>query len=202
MRQRLVFVIALIALVVGIIGFMGLFEKPKQITASDEPQETVVEEVYVSVWRVNNDLKKGQKLTTDMVDKAQLPLSQALQLGIKADVKLDFNPSTLLNRALKAGDVVLAEYQTKQGAPGYVDLLITEGMTLYPLRVNASNMVNDYIRPGTYIDILTVSSPTVNLASSSDKPRHFTGVKADMFLKHVKVLDLGGQPEGKTMFAQ
>lgn len=197
MRQKIVFIVALLALITGIVGFMGLLNKPATSETSAVTLIPEVEEEYVSVWRTEVALKKGQPLETIQVKKEQLPLSVAREQGVKADVKLSFNPSTLLNRNLNGGELMLPEYQTKHGEPGYVDLLITEGMTLYPLRVNASNMVNDYIRPGTYIDILTVSSPTVNLASTSDKPRHFTGVKAAMFLKRVKVLDLGGAAIGE-----
>ncbi|WP_394152143.1 Flp pilus assembly protein CpaB [Vibrio maritimus] len=197
MRQRIVFVIALLALFVGVVGFLGLLDKPDDKTVVTQQAEPVVEERYVSVWRALDDLVKGREITTSDVKKEQLPLSEARHFGIKSDVNIDFNPSTLLNRELKSGELVLPEYQTKQGQPGYVDLLITEGMTLYPLRVNASNMVNDYIRPGTYVDILTVSSPTINLASSSDKPQFFNGVKADMFLTKVKVLNLEGAARGK-----
>lgn len=197
MRQKIVFVVALLALITGIVGFMGLLDKPATLETSAMTPAPEVEEEYVSVWRTEVALKKGQPLETIQLKKEQLPLSVARKQGVKADVKLSFNPSTLLNRNLESGELMLPEYQTKHGEAGYVDLLITDGMTLYPLRVNASNMVNDYIRPGTYIDILTVSSPTVNLALTSDKPRHFTGVKADMFLKHVKVLDLGGVAIGE-----
>ena len=68
-------------------------------------------------------------------------------------------------------------------------------MTLYPLEVSDQNLINDYIRPGSYIDILTVSSPNDNLAKNIDKPKRFKGLKASMFLKHVKVLNIGGDDE-------
>ncbi len=59
------------------------------------------------------------------------------------------------------------------GKPGYIDLLVTEGMTLYPLKVSDKNLINDYIRPGLFIDVLTVSSPNANLAGNIDKPKRF-----------------------------
>ncbi|MFA0071408.1 RcpC/CpaB family pilus assembly protein, partial [Vibrio breoganii] len=57
---------------------------------------------------------------------------------------------------------------------------------------------SDYIRPGTSIDILTVSSPNDNLAGNIDKPKRFRGVKASMFLKNVKVLNIGNDATGDS----
>ena len=141
-------------------------------------------------------LKKGHAVNAQDVVKQQLPLSEALKLGVREDTQISFSPSILLNRNLRSGDVVLPEYQVSPGRPGYIDLLVTENMTLYPLKVSDKNLINDYIRPGSFVDVLTVSSPNANLAGNLDKPKRFRGVKASMFLKHVKVLNIGNDDTG------
>ena len=190
MRSRLVLLVAIAALIVGALGVIDMFKsEPEPITTDEVVAEK--SEQHVGVWIATEAFEKGSAVNSQGVVKQQLPLSEALTLGVREDSQISFSPSTLLNRSLNAGDVLLPEYQVSPGKPGYIDLLVTEGMTLYPLKVSDKNLINDYIRPGSFIDVLTVSSPNANLAGNIDKPTRFRGVKASMFLKHVKVLNIG-----------
>ncbi|KAB0479539.1 pilus assembly protein CpaB [Vibrio sp. IB15] len=197
MRSRLVLLVAIAALIIGALGVIDLFKSEPKPTTTDE---VVAEksEKHVGVWISTKSFEKGYAINAQGVVKQQLPLSEALTLGVREDAQISFSPSILLNRNLKAGDVVLPEYQVSPGKPGYIDLLVTEGMTLYPLKVSDKNLINDYIRPGSFIDVLTVSSPNANLAGNIDKPKRFRGVKASMFLKHVKVLNIGNDDTGDS----
>ncbi|EGU42853.1 RcpC/CpaB family pilus assembly protein [Vibrio splendidus] len=190
MRSRLVLLVAIAALIVGALGVIDLFKSEPKPTTTDEVVAEKSEQ-HVGVWIATGAFEKGRAVNSQGVVKQQLPLSEALTLGVREDSQISFSPSTLLNRSLNAGDVILPEYQVSPGKPGYIDLLVTEGMTLYPLKVSDKNLINDYIRPGSFIDVLTVSSPNANLAGNVDKPTRFRGVKASMFLKHVKVLNIG-----------
>ncbi|WP_052878296.1 Flp pilus assembly protein CpaB [Vibrio coralliirubri] len=197
MRSRLVLLVAIAALIVGALGVIDLFKsEPKPSTTAEVAEEK--SEEYVSVWMTTEPYEKGLPLDAQGVVKQQLPLSKALTLGVREDAQISFSPSILLNRNLNAGEVVLPEYQLTPGQPGYIDLLVTDGMTLYPLKVSDKNLINDYIRPGSFIDVLTVSSPNANLAGNIDKPKRFRGVKASMFLKNVKVLNIGNDETGDS----
>lgn len=197
MRSRLVLLVAIAALIVGALGVVDLLKSEPQPTTTAEVVEQKNEE-HVAVWMTTKPYEKGRAIDAQGVVKQQLPLSEALTLGVREDAQISFSPSILLNRSLNAGEVVLPEYQVTPGQPGYIDLLVTEGMTLYPLKVSDKNLINDYIRPGTSIDILTVSSPNDNLAGIIDKPKRFRGVKASMFLKNVKVLNIGNDATGDS----
>ncbi|MDP2501036.1 Flp pilus assembly protein CpaB [Vibrio splendidus] len=197
MRSRLVLLVAIAALIVGALGVVDLFKGEPQSTTTAEVVEEKNEE-HVAVWMTTEPYEKGRAIDAQGVVKQQLPLSEALTLGVREDAQISFSPSILLNRSLNAGEVVLPEYQVTPGQPGYIDLLVTEGMTLYPLKVSDKNLINDYIRPGTSIDILTVSSPNDNLAGIIGKPKRFRGVKASMFLKNVKVLNIGNDATGDS----
>ncbi|MCK8086243.1 Flp pilus assembly protein CpaB [Vibrio sp. 1CM8B] len=197
MRSRLVLLVAIAALIVGALGVIDLFKsEPKPSTTAEVAEEK--SEEYVSVWMTTERYEKGLPLDAQGVVKQQLPLSKALTLGVREDAQISFSPSILLNRNLNPGEVVLPEYQVTPGQPGYIDLLVTDGMTLYPLKVSDKNLINDYIRPGSFIDVLTVSSPNANLAGNIDKPKRFRGVKASMFLKNVKVLNIGNDETGDS----
>ena len=197
MRSRLVLLVAIVALIVGALGVIDLFKSDPQPIATAAVVENTNEE-YVAVWMTTEAYEKGHAISAQGVVKQQLPLNEALALGVREDAQISFSPSILLNRSLDLGDVVLPEYQVSPGQPGYIDLLVTEGMTLYPLEVSDQNLINDYIRPGSFIDILTVSSPNDNLAQNIDKPKRFKGVKASMFVKHVKVLNIGDDAKGDS----
>ncbi|MCC8255146.1 Flp pilus assembly protein CpaB [Vibrio campbellii] len=197
MRSRLVLIVAIVALIVGALGVIDLFKSDPQPIATAAVVENTNEE-YVAVWMTTEAYEKGHAISAQGVVKQQLPLNEALALGVREDAQISFSPSILLNRSLDLGDIVLPEYQVSPGQPGYIDLLVTEGMTLYPLEVSDQNLINDYIRPGSFIDILTVSSPNDNLAQNIDKPKRFKGVKASMFLKHVKVLNIGDDAKGDS----
>ncbi|HDM8173319.1 TPA: Flp pilus assembly protein CpaB [Vibrio harveyi] len=202
MRSRLVLLVAIVALIVGALGVVDLFKSQPQPEAVAEVVDNK-DEQHVAVWMTTEAYEKGHAISAQGVIKQQLPLSEALTLGVREDAQISFSPSVLLNRSLNPGDVVLPEYQVSPGQPGYIDLLVMEGMTLYPLKVSDQNLIKDYIRPGSYIDILTVSSPNANLAENMDKPKRFRGVKASMFLKHVKVLNIGdGEGENSNITAR
>ncbi|CAE6956188.1 Pilus assembly protein CpaB [Vibrio sp. B1FIG11] len=202
MRSRLVLLVAIVALIVGALGVVDLFKSEPQSATTAELADNK-EEKHVAVWTTTEAYEKGHAISAQGVIKRQLPLSEALTLGVREDAEISFSPSVLLNRGLNPGEVVLPEYQVASGQPGYIDLLVTEGMTLYPLEVSNKNLINDYIRPGSYIDVLTVSSPNDNLAGNMDKPKRFRGVKASMFLKHIKVLNIGdGEGENSSVTAR
>ncbi|MDR9826111.1 Flp pilus assembly protein CpaB [Vibrio sp. FNV 38] len=197
MKNIAVIFVAVLAVVFGSLGVLeALPSKDIKEIADDNAIQNIT---YVSVWKAARSIQRGEMLTPDMVKKYELPLEQAVVLGVKEDVKLDFTPSTLMNIDLAENKVVLPEFQTKAGSVGYIDLLITEGMTLYPLQVSEKNLISDYIHPGSYIDVLTVSSPSANLAVNADSPKHFRGVKSSMFLKHIKVLSIGNDSKDKDL---
>ena len=194
MRTLLIICVGIVALIVGGLGVADLL--------NNKPQTTVIREVvnekdeYVAVWITTKIFEKGDEITSDGLAKQQLPLNEALSLGIREDTTIKFSSSVLLNRGLDKGEIVLPDYLVSPEQPGYIDLLVSEGMTLYPLKVSSRNLINDYIRPGTLIDILAVSSPNENLAGNIDKPEGFRGVEASMLLKRIKVLNVGSSVDG------
>ncbi|CAH0529493.1 Flp pilus assembly protein CpaB [Vibrio hippocampi] len=194
MRSRIIVFVALLAILVG--GY-GIYDSlttsksvtPQTVTQAPEPKQNQPE--YITVWRLKQDVSRGEAISGAAVQRQQMELTQALDLGMRADVELDFSPTTLFNSELKAGDLVQPEHLTLESDSGYIDLLVTEGMTLYPLVVSNKNLISDYIRPGEHIDILTVSSPRSNLSGAQGKPNRFRGVTATLFLQNIKVLNMG-----------
>ncbi|WP_264876902.1 RcpC/CpaB family pilus assembly protein [Vibrio agarivorans] len=170
---------------------VGLKDKLDSMAIKEPGNVIVIQEdkvKYITMWRSKNNLSRGKPLTLDTVQKIELPEDEAATYGAKEDVILDFSPTTLLNLNVEQGDYILSEYQTTIDDEGYIDLQVSEGMALYPLEIKSNKLIRDYIRPGTYIDIITVSSSKENLAELTNRSKYFQGVKASIFLSKVKVI--------------
>ncbi|MGF1727921.1 Flp pilus assembly protein CpaB [Photobacterium nomapromontoriensis] len=188
MNGKVIFLIAFLAVISGVYGLIGTLRSSPERAENDAPERQVH---YVTLWRANTELAKGTPLTPARVTREQVEMGSALKLGFNEDVELDFTPTVLLNTSIKQGEWIWSEFQTRPEQPGYIDLLISEGMTLYPLQVTTRNLIANFIHPGDHIDILAVSSPKVNLAVNSDALPHFSGVEASIFLHNVKVMSIG-----------
>ncbi len=117
MRSRLVLLVAIVALIVGALGVVDLFKSQPQPEAVAEVVDNK-DEQHVAVWMTTEAYEKGHAISAQGVIKQQLPLSEALTLGVREDAQISFSPSVLLNRSLNPGDVVLPEYQVSPGQPG------------------------------------------------------------------------------------
>ncbi|GLR03361.1 Flp pilus assembly protein CpaB [Vibrio hyugaensis] len=202
MRSRLALFVAFLAVFVGGLGiFHNITSTQNQNKTAEEnrPVRSAIDDIqYIQVWRAATDLERGIPIDVNNVKREQLQLNIALEEGISSDIKLDFSPSTLLNKSIKQGQLVLPEYQVNETDPRYIDLLITEGMEPYSLLVSTSNLVQGYIRPGTYVDLLAVSSPQENLADEDNDAIDFSGVNAQLILQNVKVLSIGGSSQEES----
>lgn len=190
MNSRVIFIIAFMAVITGIYGVADTLLNTTESTTSVAERSEQAEEVYVTLWRAKKELHKGEALLAEAVAREQVTLTEALPLGIKSDIELNFKPTTLMNTSVKAGELVFSEYQTAKDQPGYLDLLITEGMTLYPLTISSKNLIAGYIKPGDNIDIMALSSPKTNLSNATNQLAKFDGVKVTLFLSNVRVMSV------------
>lgn len=192
MNSKIIFVVAFLAIVSGIYGVVDiLFLTTEKAETQEALLDTVVkEERYITLWRAKQPLLKGVSLTSAMVIREQVPLNEALTWGVKQDVTLDFQPSTLMNTQVNLGELVFIDYQTRKDQAGYLDLLIMDGMTLYPLTISSKNLISGYIKPGDSIDIMAISSPVTNLSNTTSELEEFQGVSASLLLDKVRVMSV------------
>ncbi|MEC4725704.1 pilus assembly protein CpaB [Shewanella sp. D64] len=187
-NSKLIFTVAFIALLTGLYGVADkLLSTPEAVA-----QPASIEELpttYV-LWQVKASHNKGSTLSLADVQKVQLGEKEAQTLGINADVELNLGSQTLLNSSLVAGQYLFPEQLTHPGELGYLSLITREGMTLYPLSVATNNMIQDYIRPGDEIDIMTLSSPEYNLANDTQHLDDFSGLRASILMKKVRVISV------------
>lgn len=191
MNSRVIFIIAFLAVITGIYGVADtLFDTTESTTPTAE-MPTSGEAIYVTFWRAKTDVHKGETLSAEAVEREQITLNDALALGFKQDITLSFEPTTLMNTIVKAGELIFPEYQTAKDQPGYLDLLIRDGMTLYPLTISSKNLIAGYIKPGDHIDIMAISSPKTNLSNTTNQLEAFEGVKATLLFAQIRVMSVG-----------
>ncbi len=191
MSSKVIFIIAFLAVITGIYGVADTLFNATESTTSEAEMPAQAEESYVTFWRAKTDVRKGETLPAKAVEREQVTLSDALALGFKQDITLSFKPTTLMNTKVNAGELVFPEYQTTKDQPGYLDLLITEGMTLYPLTISSKNLISGYIKPGDNVDIMAISSPKTNLSNTTNQLEEFNGVKATLLLAQIRVMSVG-----------
>ncbi|PSW18345.1 pilus assembly protein CpaB [Photobacterium sanctipauli] len=190
MNSRLIFFVAFFAILTGIYGLVDTFILANEPTPPTlEPVASVTENT-ITAWRANTALKRGAQLDKTTVSRVQLSQQEANSLGVTSEVELKFDTTTLLNRDIAAGEWVFPHDQTSAGETGYFDLITTEGMMLYPLTVANRNLIKHYIQPGDFIDLLAISSSEVNLTNKDVELDDFTGIKAHLLLRQVKVIAL------------
>ncbi|USD38810.1 Flp pilus assembly protein CpaB [Ferrimonas sp. SCSIO 43195] len=190
MSSKVTFAIAFLAVVFGL---YGILDRIGGNDAPATPPEPVIK--MITLWQATVPLVAGQHLNQGDLKRLSLPEADARQLGVDGDVTLTLTPSTLVSTARHANDWVFPEHLSQPDNPGYLDLLTSDGMTLYPLSISAKNLIDNYIRPGDYIDILAVGSPHTNLSNATVELTNFNGVHAGLLLQRVKVLALDNQSD-------
>ncbi|WP_169308247.1 Flp pilus assembly protein CpaB [Ferrimonas aestuarii] len=188
MSSKMTFVIAFVAVMFGLLGILDLLQNqepppPVQVVAKPEVK-------MLTLWQASTAITAGHKINTRQLTPVNLPETEARLLGVSDNVKLDIDDTTLVARDMSPGEWVFNSDLRRPGDDGYLDLLTTKGMTLYPLTVSAKNLIDDYIQPGDHIDVLAVSSPNKNLSKTDDSITDFEGVAAEVLLNHVKVMAL------------
>lgn len=192
MNSKILFFVAFIAVFAGLFGIANNYlTTPPPAPTTTKQTEPEKPTVTYTVWRAKHALDKGQAISPNDVSRELIDEKQAHTFGVNKDITLDFAATTLLNTTIQSGELVMPENQSTPNQAGYLSLITHDGMTLYPLTVNSNNLINHYIQPGDFIDIMAISSPETNLSNATTQISDFNKVQANLFMKHVRVLSIG-----------
>lgn len=186
MMSRLIFVGSFAILLFG--AYLLFFSQPEQPVTEmeDEPKVT-----YITLWKANNDIQRGEPVDSKMFDRVQLSLEQAQQYNVSDNIKLPINVGALANQKISAGQWVFAEHISNRNDAGYIDLLSTVGMLLYPIVISTDNLVQHNIHPGDYVDIVSLSTPDTNLADPNSRITNIRKLAIKTIQRNIKVMSLG-----------
>ncbi|MEZ9784707.1 Flp pilus assembly protein CpaB [Vibrio breoganii] len=196
MNSRLIFILSFIFVAFGLFAVMQNVNARAEANAKKQVQAQVEEkkEVKFVLWRSKQELSRGEVVTNNKLERVVLPELEANALGVNSDVNVGLVQDSRANHNIPAGEYVFPEMFTSPDKAGYLDLLASEGAILYPLPISTINLINNYIRPGDMVDIISVSSPLTNLADTGARITQFQGVKARTIKRGVKVLAFEQKP--------
>ncbi|MEZ9550997.1 Flp pilus assembly protein CpaB [Vibrio breoganii] len=196
MNSRLIFILSFIFVAFGLFAVMQNVNARAEANAKKQVQAQVEEkkEVKFVLWRSKQELSRGEVVTNNKLERVVLPELEANALGVNSDVNVGLVQDSRANHNIPAGEYVFPEMFTSPDKAGYLDLLASEGTILYPLPISTINLINNYIRPGDMVDIISVSSPLTNLADTGARITQFQGVKARTIKRGVKVLAFEQKP--------
>lgn len=196
MNSRLVFILSFAFIAFGLFAVMQNVNARAQAKAEEQmrAQSEEQREIKYVLWRTKAPIERGAVVTKNDLERVILPEEEANAVGVHHDIELSMVKDTRANHVIEGGSYVFPESFTHPGQPGYIDLLATEGKILYPLPISTINLINNYIRPGDLVDIVSVSSPSANLSDSNAKISQFDGIQAKTLRRDVKVLALEQTP--------
>ncbi|CAM2792679.1 RcpC/CpaB family pilus assembly protein [Vibrio rarus] len=196
MNSRLIFILSFIFVAFGLFAVMQNVNARAEANAKKQVQAQIEEkkEIKYVLWRTKHVIERGDVVTTNQLERVVLPEHEANTLGVNSDVDLGLVQDSRAKQKIPTGQYVFPETFIAPEQAGYLDLLASEGMILYPLPISTINLINNYIRPGDRIDIVSVSSPLTNLADTGARITQFRGVKARTIKRNVKVLAFEQKP--------
>ncbi|MEZ8989083.1 Flp pilus assembly protein CpaB [Vibrio breoganii] len=196
MNSRFIFILSFIFVAFGLFAVMQNVNARAEANAKKQVQAQVEEkkEIKFVLWRSKQELSRGEVATNNKLERVVLPELEANALGVNSDVDVGLVQDSRANHNIPAGEYVFPEMFTSPDKAGYLDLLASEGAILYPLPISTINLINNYIRPGDMVDIISVSSPLTNLADTGARITQFQGVKARTIKRGVKVLAFEQKP--------
>ena len=195
MNPKVIFIIAFVAVLIGIYGIADTLlssntPTPQLQTPVQSSPILAKKQQSFTVWRAKQDLRRGEPISLDKLSRELVEAEQAFSLGVKRDVKLDFDPTVLLTSDIKMGELVFSEHQISPSDASYVKFLTRPDRVLYPLTIATKNLINNYIQPGDRIDIMAVTSPKQSLANPVKAITQFKGVKASLLMQHIRVVSI------------
>lgn len=196
MNSRLIFILSFVFVAFGLFAVMQNVNARAEANAKKQVEAQAEErrEVKYVLWKTKEDIKRGEPVTKNKLERVILPEAEANALGVNRDVELALVEDSRANHDIDGGTYFFSEMFTNPDQAGYLDLLASEGKILYPLPISTINLINNYIRPGDLIDIISVSSPLTNLADTGARITQFQGVKARTIKRGVKVLAFEQKP--------
>ncbi|MEZ9302182.1 Flp pilus assembly protein CpaB [Vibrio breoganii] len=196
MNSRLIFILSFIFVAFGLFAVMQNVNARAEANAKKQVQAQVEEkkEIKFVLWRSRQEIFRGEVVTNNELERVVLPELEANAIGVNSDVNVGLVQDSRANHNIPAGEYVFPEMFTSPDKAGYLDLLASEGTILYPLPISTINLINNYIRPGDMVDIISVSSPLTNLADTGARITQFQGVKARTIKRGVRVLAFEQKP--------
>ncbi|MFA1562335.1 Flp pilus assembly protein CpaB [Aliivibrio fischeri] len=188
--MKIKIIVAFALLAIGF-GFYGLIKN------SYFKEEVVLhkkEVVFINVWYLKENIKKGERLNRHQLAMKKIPEPQALKAGIAENYTLTFEDNPVYKKDLNKGEYVLDNDIISSKQDGYIDFIISKDAVPYPIVIEDKSIIGGVINDGDYIDILALTSKNTDRRSvNSDQ-----FVSISPVLNNIKILMVKRVTEKET----
>lgn len=183
MNTRIVFIIAFVAIFLGIASLTGVFSPDPQPVKQQAPVET-----RVSFWQAQHAIAKGQSVTMDDFVEHTLPLSQAIHLDVHHNQPVRFESSMVARHPIQADEVIVSGDFATPNSSDYISLITPPGKVAYPIIVNSEELDVMRVQPNDYMDVMLLSSPGGNVNQTQSSLNALNRLSVSLLFKSVKVI--------------
>ncbi|MFM2477422.1 hypothetical protein [Celerinatantimonas sp. MCCC 1A17872] len=185
MNSKIIFVVAFIAIFLGVASLSGLFRTESQ----SKPSQSVVKvEPKVKFWRAKEVIQKGQPVDATQLELVELPISKARQYHVMHDQMVRFVPDMVARHTIQYGDVVSNVDIAAPENNDYAKLITPADKVAYPIDISTSDLKSMAIRPTNLIDVMLLSSPGSNVNVRASSFNNVDHLSVSMLFKGVKVV--------------
>ncbi|KAB0304203.1 Flp pilus assembly protein CpaB [Vibrio fortis] len=153
MKTRILLFLPILIITLGVYSLM-------QRLSSDqlESDEIKVEPVKkVMVYRLNQDVIKGEKLERSHVVIENMTEEEANNIGVKQDVEIDFILGSLFLDDMKGGEYLFPNNIISPDDEGYINFIISKGKVPYSIVFSQSQVFGSGIVQDSYVDLISIS---------------------------------------------
>lgn len=185
MNTRIVFIIAFLAIFLGIVSLTGVFSshpKPEKVQEPAEPQ--------ITFWQAKHEIAVGEPISVDDLVEQNLPLSQAIHFHVTHAQPIRFVSSMVARHSIKAEQVVNPSDIATPDNPDYINLITPVGKVAYPISVKNAELEVMKVKANDYIDVMLLSSPGGNVNQTQSSLNALNHLSVTLLFKAVKVISV------------
>ena len=183
MNIKLMIVIAIIAIGVGVYGM-----NHRKIISPSTPKVEVKEKT-IAVYVAKKQLQPGDSITSQTVSIENWSETKARSQGITGAISINYSLDPVAKVIIEPGTVISKSSFAIETDVDYIDFIIHEGMTPYPLQVESKSIIGGVIRTNSFVDIMALASGSQNLANDRSI-KSYKDVSLSPILTNIKVLKI------------
>ncbi|MBF9002238.1 Flp pilus assembly protein CpaB [Vibrio nitrifigilis] len=189
MNIKLMIVIAIIAIGVGVYGM-----NHRKIISPSTPKVEVKEKT-IAVYVAKKQLQPGDSITSQTISIENWSETKARSQGITGAISINYSLDPVAKVIIEPGTVISKSSFAIATDVDYIDFIINEGMTPYPLQVESKSIIGGVIRTNSFVDIMALASGSQNLANDRSI-KSYKDVSLSPILTNIKVLKISEEKSG------
>ncbi|MFV8413605.1 Flp pilus assembly protein CpaB [Vibrio owensii] len=194
MKSKITLAMALLVTLVGLYGVAT------QLTHKEQPPTTASQTVdrNIQVAMLTQAVKRGERVSYDVLQKKQIKESEARALGLSASNEFsNFAHGAVFKNDLSENQYIRATDMIDPSSEGYYEYIAAENMVPYFLTLDSSAIGGGVVIPDSAVDILAISGLNSNKKIYNSGNKAMSTVAIKPILTGVKVLQLIRDKEDK-----